>query len=659
MTGHPLDPVTPASILVVDDQPENLELLEDVLETEGYRVVLARDGEEALAEVERQLPDCIVLDVMMPRLDGFEVCRRLKSRRSTRTVPIIMLTALAEVEDKVRALDLGADDFLNKPVSLQELVNRVRSMVRIRSLRAQLDTSESIIVSLIEAQESQDPMARGHSQRVTLRALALGRAVGLPGSRLQVLAHAAILHDVGKIGVGQELLESDPGWTTEQQHEHRRHAELGEQILAPFASFAEVRRLVRHHHELDDGSGYPDGLGRDRLDLGTRVLALVNRHDHLRTRLGAAEAATELRRAAAAGQHDPGLVEKLLAILPEDGVAEELPAWQDLIPTVTDPVTGTVLVCCAVSATGDSVSQMLAKAGHRVLRATTAADAMALAGREAPGLALVDSRLPDTDGFELARRLKGVRGEALMPVVVLTTREALPPRSGISGVDDYLFLPVNRLELKARVSSLLRLHTYLEGLEDHHDVILSLAAALEAKDPYTQGHSQRVGALAARLGAALGHDGEICRLLQTAGKLHDIGKIGLPRAVLNKRGTLDAGELELVMRHPVLSERICSPLTTLQAMVPLIRHHHERFDGSGYPDGLAGEQIPLGARILGLADAFDALTSERPYRTVFSTAKALELLERETGLGRWDPELVQALRRLVAAPHGPGRPAGG
>ena len=158
-------------VLCVDDQIENIELLEEILTAEGYTVGRAMDGLEALASVEERTPDCIILDIMMPNLDGYSVCEQLKKHRPTCFIPIIMLTALTEVSDKVKGLEVGADDFLNKPVHASELLTRVRSLVRIKHLRDELDTSENIIFSMVQALEMKDPVHKGHSERVALYAI--------------------------------------------------------------------------------------------------------------------------------------------------------------------------------------------------------------------------------------------------------------------------------------------------------------------------------------------------------------------------------------------------------------------------------------------------------------------------------------------------------
>jgi putative two-component system response regulator len=520
-------------------------------------------------------------------------------------------------------------------------------MVRIRRLRDDLDTSEQIIVSLVEALESSDPHARGHAQRVTARCLETSRRLELPEHRCEVVVLAALLHDIGKIGISSTILRAGAHRSHHEEALYRRHPELGERILAAFTSFAAIRRLIRHHHERLDGSGFPDGLAGADLDTETLILATSNRHDDLVCDLGETEATATLRDEACNGLFPPSVVEAVLACRVDDSGDDGLLSWTEILPAPLDPGPGTILLVGRDHATTRAIERLLVEAGHKVILARSGAEAEVTVRQQTPGLALVESQLPDGPALELASRLKLLRLDDLLPVVVLTTRDEVGPKTVAADVDDFLFLPVHGLELRARVRSLLRLHTYLEDLEDHHDVILALASALEAKDPSTHGHSERVGELAELLGRHYGLEGETCHCLRTAGRLHDIGKIGLPEQVLHKRGALEPGEFEMVMRHPILSERICAPLTTLQEVLPLIRHHHERFDGSGYPDGLAGEAIPLGARILGIADAFDALTSSRAYRSTYDPDQALALLERETTIGRWDPHLFDLLRQVV------------
>ncbi len=637
-------------VLAVDDQPENLVLLEDLLSEEGFTVSLAEDGQAALDEVERERPDCIILDVMMPRVDGFEVCHRLKTRRRTHFIPIVMLTALSGVEDKVRALELGADDFLNKPVNVHELLARVRSMVRIKRLRDELNTSEHIIVSMVGALESKDPRAAGHSQRVTESAVELARRIGFSADDVEMVGTAAILHDIGKIGLPDTLLREELATTPDEVRLYREHPALGERFLRPFRSLARVRSLVRHHHERLNGSGYPDGIAGEAFDLPTEIVALCNRFDRLLADSGREKATKQLLALAEAGEFRTGTVSALVDVqaeLDRDGDSPARP-WQELLPPPQHSPTGTIIIGCAAPGTRDALERILDAEGHSVVSVSRGEEVLDLVASSHPDLLLLDVQLPDRSGIAVSQAVKERPETEFLPVVLVTAHDELDGRSHIkAGADDYLFLPVNRTELVARVKSLLRLGLYFKDLEEHHSVIISLASALEAKDPYTRGHSERVGVLAFRLGRELGLPEDDCLVLRTAGQLHDIGKIGTPESLLHKQGRLLPGEYTTVMQHPLIGERICQPLATMRAVLPLVRHHHERMDGSGYPDGLRGEELPLGARILGLADAFDALTSARSYRSNFTIEKALELLGEETSEGRWDPRVFAALRDMV------------
>jgi putative two-component system response regulator len=641
---------SPVQVLAVDDQPDNLMLVEEILLDAGFQVRTAVDGVEALEEVERQPPDCIVLDVMMPRMDGVEACRQLKTRRSTRFIPVVMLTALTSVEDKVRAFDAGADDFLNKPVDARELVRRVRSMARIKGVRDALDTSENVVFALAGALEGSDEASAGHSQRVMELALLTGRKVGLEESELEALGKASLLHDVGKIGMEPGILATHNVDETAESPEYRQHPERGEQILAPFLSFARIRSLVRHHHERRDGSGFPSGLRGDQVDETLEILALANHADALAIRLGDPEAVAEqLRCEAAEGVFTPALVDVLLEVRRPNPVGS-MTDWSQLMPQPVLRTPGEVVLATDTVGVARTARRALGAAGHRVVVTSTTDDHRSSVVATAPDLVILDPG-PGTgvDPDAMARELREVCPRALLPVLLITTGEDLRALSATSddGVDDVLLQPLDATELTARAGSMVRLGTYFRDLEERHSVILGLAAALEAKDPYTRGHSERVGILAGQIGSAMRLDDETCARLRMAGQLHDIGKIGLPGGLLNKTSRLSEEEFREVRRHPVLTARICEPLRTLSDVIPIARHHHERWDGSGYPDGLEGEAIPLGARILGLADAFDALTSARSYRTSYSPAAALAMLTEETESGRWDPKVLAALRAVV------------
>ena len=262
--------------------------------------------------------------------------------------------------------------------------------------------------------------------------------------------------------------------------------------------------------------------------------------------------------------------------------------------------------------------------------------------RSRPDLVLLDVQMPGMDGFEVCERIRRLDHGSLLPVVMVTALDKTTDRvrALTAGADDYLSKPVDRIELVARVRSALRLKRVYDSLDSAEQVIYALAAAVEAKDPFTESHTRRVAEAARRIGTRLGLSTEDLDALYRGGIIHDIGKIGVPDDILLKPGALDAEEQTRMHLHPIIGEHIVAPLQSGGTLLPMIRHHHEHFDGTGYPDRLAGEQIPLLARIVSVCDAYDALTSDRPYRPRQSADDAIAVLRR--GAGRqWDARIVQ------------------
>jgi putative two-component system response regulator len=276
---------------------------------------------------------------------------------------------------------------------------------------------------------------------------------------------------------------------------------------------------------------------------------------------------------------------------------------------------------------------------------TAAADVL-LASR--PAVAFVDLRGGSQAGSAICRRIKGAASTRLLPVVAF----AEPGEDRIvaaldDGADHVLPFPPPRGELHARIRSALRNRLATERLEDASQVIFALANAVEAKDAYTEGHTERVGALAVEAGRLAGLDEEICEALRQGGVLHDIGKIGIPNEIINKAGRLTDKERIVMNKHPIIGERICEPLKSLRHLLPIIRWHHERLDGSGYPDGLKGNQFPVPAQILQLADIYDAITTDRPYHRARTRASAVDFLHSEARKGWRDHELVKLIGRAA------------
>lgn len=305
-------------VLAVDDNEQNLQLLEEYLSTWGYDVVLARDGREALQLYPRVNPSIILLDVMMPVMDGYEACGSIKRETVGRTIPILMLTALTGTEDKIKALECGADDFLNKPINKDELRSRIRSLIRIRNLRKELDSSENIIMTLTNALGNKDPRSGGHVQRVAAYSARLCEKLGMSPEEQETVVKGALLHDVGMIGVPDALMAKE-ALTPDEAAVVAAHTRLGASILEPMKTFRAFVPAVRWHHERIDGGGYPDGLSGDAIPLEAQIVGIANRYDEIRhdDDLLEGDALDRLRDEASGGAFDVELMSFFAAALDE------------------------------------------------------------------------------------------------------------------------------------------------------------------------------------------------------------------------------------------------------------------------------------------------------------------------------------------------------
>ena len=312
--------------------------------------------------------------------------------------------------------------------------------------------------------------------------------------------------------------------------------------------------------------------------------------------------------------------------------------------------TPVVLVVDDGAANRELIEACLAGADCHVRTAEDGPTALQSVQASPPDLVLLDVQMPGIDGYEVCRRIKANTATRLVPVVMITSLDETNDRVRAleAGADDYMTKPVDRVELVARVRSALRLKGVYDSLDSAEHVIFALAAAVEAKDPYTEAHTQRVADSARAIGSRMGLGASDLEALYRGGLIHDIGKIGIPDAILLKPGPLDPAELATMRMHPQIGENIVAPLRTGSSLLPIIRHHHERFDGTGYPDRLSGAGIPRLARIVAVCDAFDALVNDRPYRARKSLDEAVATLMAGAGT-QWDPEVVQLFASDIAS----------
>jgi len=309
-----------------------------------------------------------------------------------------------------------------------------------------------------------------------------------------------------------------------------------------------------------------------------------------------------------------------------------------------------VLVVDDLEANLELMEAVFQREGYAVHMALGADPALEICNNYAIDIAILDVMMPGINGFELCRKLKSQTDKYFFPVILLTALNDKKSRiTGIeSGADDFISKPFDVLELLTKVRSLLKLKELHEELDHSENIIFSLVIAMEASDYYTKGHSTRVGDLAKDFGSFLGFPEKELQTLKKAGVLHDIGKIGFSEQILRKPNKLTEEETNIIRKHPLIGESICRPLLSMQNVLPAIRSHHERWDGTGYPDALRGDEIPLIARILGILDSYDAMISIRPYRDKRTVEHVLSIIEKEQYDGQWDPELTGLFLQMIS-----------
>ncbi len=326
----------------------------------------------------------------------------------------------------------------------------------------------------------------------------------------------------------------------------------------------------------------------------------------------------------------------VVSTLPET----RLPRWGNALEDAAQ--VPTILIVDDLDLNRHLLKAILKTESYRVLEAKRPAVALKVLEHEKVDLIVMDMVMPGMSGPDFCRALKADRTTQLIPLLVITGVQGTENEiAGIeSGADEFLVKPLQPAVVRTRVRGMLRSKALIDSLDEAETILFALAKSVEARDNYTGLHCERLAAYSVRLGQALGLPRADQLALYRGGYLHDIGKVGIPDSILFKNGLLSPEEWQVMRLHTIRGEEVCRPMKTLAPVLPIIRSHHERWDGSGYPDGLSGEDIPLLARVLQVADIYDALTTARSYKPAFSHDYALEIMLEESQRGWRDPELI-------------------
>jgi putative two-component system response regulator len=396
------------NVLIVDDDAKNRKLLKAMIEPLKYNIFLAESGESTLMMVRKHEFDIILLDAMMPGVNGFEVCKILKSSEETWQIPIIMVTALDDIDSKVRGIEAGADDFIVKPPRREEITARIKSFVRLRQVNRNYTSIENVLLSLANAVEAKDSYTQGHTERVSILAEKLGRIMNLPEKEIITLRLGGILHDVGKIAVPIEILNKPGPLNDEEWKIMKTHTDIGYNICLPLSqTLGGALDIIRHHHEKMDGSSYPDGLSGNTISVNSRILSIVDIYDALtserpyRKSMDIEDAISILKENARNNLLDKKIVNILIKLI-KDG-KNKLRRKEDLFD---DDNFKNILIIEDDPLNFKLMKTLLQFNKFKVDGTDSAENMMNKMELFHPDLILMDIQLPGTDGLEATRLLK-------------------------------------------------------------------------------------------------------------------------------------------------------------------------------------------------------------------------------------------------------------
>jgi putative two-component system response regulator len=622
---------SPSIVIIEDNRPER-SLLADLFAPLGCSVETASDGQSGLALLERGSPDLIVLDLGLPDINGYELIRRVKEDSTLAAVPILVVSAMSDVADRVQALDLGADDFIVKGADRVEYQARARRLIRLKRGLDQVNAKYERAMRQAVTDSLTGTFTHGFLLELLHRTVPIAYRHCQPLSLIfGDIDHFKTVNDRFGHAMGDEVLKAVARAIRDSVRDADTVARYGGDefvVLLPHTTRDDAARLAERIRTAVEALQIPRGDSTSaeplRVTASLGVAGLPEDAPDAEQLLGHADEA--LYAAKQAGRNCVSVF----------GRKADAAASRQRLLLVDDEERNLRLL-----------DAFLATEGYETFKARDGEEALDMARRCRPDIILLDGMMPRLHGFDVCRRLKQETATRLIPVVLITALGTREDRlRGIeAGADDFLTKPVDKTELLTRVRALLRSKRTTDLLEDAETVIFTLARGVEGRDPCTGGHVERVSHYAVELGRAIDLSESEVEGLRRAGIVHDIGKIVVPDAVLLKPAALTEDERKIIERHAEVGYELLRPLRTFSESLPAVRFHHERLDGSGYPLGLRGDQVPVLAQVMAIVDVYDALTSDRPYRRAFAASDAIDVLRAEAARGLHDHRLVETFVR--------------
>ncbi len=619
--------------LIVEDDPQERRLLEAQL-AGLHCTTLGADTAAAGLELARQsAPDVILLDLLLPDRSGYDFISLIKNDPECSRVPILVVSAMSEVQDRVKALELGADDFIVKGFERLEFEARVRRLLRLKQSLDQLNHRCNEALQLAVTDSLTGLFTYGFMQETLNSQLSAAQRYGSPYSLIFAdIDHFKQVNDRWGHAAGDAALRAVSQTIRQSVRQSDTPVRNGGDefvILLPHTGLSDAVLLAERMRERVAGLSIAvDGVQSIQVTLSLGVASFPDDAIVADTLVERGDSAMYLAKQSGRNR---------VATCAADAAAQSGAARILLVDNDAKNLR--------------QLEAHFAPEGYELLYAQNGHEAIEVAGKQRLDVVIMNAMMSELSGYEACRRLKQDSRTQLLPVILLTEINVRDEKlRGIeAGADEFISKPLDKVELVTRIRALIRQKRSTDLLEDAETVICALARSIEDRDPLLRNHSDRVAHYAVALGRAVALSERDLNALRRAAIVHDIGKIAIPDAILLKPGEFTAEERQIVERHPEAGFKLLQPLRTFGDSLPAVRFHHERLDGSGYPLGLSGEEVPLLAQIVAIADVYDALCSPRHHRPALSPSDANETLRDEARRGLHDPQLIEAFIAHVAS----------